>query len=187
MMMKPAVDNFWLVYQSYLTVLTAETFGASSRSGRRNENFVIQYLWYVNGFLHAVKSYDVRPSCFTSHPKEGVLGTVSGKLTITFSRTPSSGTTIHTRFVQNRLLISIPNHNYAHNNNQYLTRRRTRLHRSVNNFRGSRCKCLTVRYAAPAGRREVIVLGYYTKRTLYWSASYRKGFWWSELDSSGSG
>jgi hypothetical protein len=37
--MTPAGDNFWLVYQSSLAVLPAETSGVSRRNGKRNENF----------------------------------------------------------------------------------------------------------------------------------------------------
>jgi hypothetical protein len=33
----------------------------------------IQCLKYLKGYLHAVKSYDMGPSRFTTHPKEGVL------------------------------------------------------------------------------------------------------------------
>jgi hypothetical protein len=39
LIMIPAGDNSWLVYQNSLAVLPAETSGASSRNGRRNENF----------------------------------------------------------------------------------------------------------------------------------------------------
>jgi hypothetical protein len=38
-MMMPAGDNFWLVYQSSLAVLPADTSAASRRNGRWNENF----------------------------------------------------------------------------------------------------------------------------------------------------
>jgi hypothetical protein len=38
-MMIPGENNSILVYQSSLSVLPAETSGASGRNGRRNENF----------------------------------------------------------------------------------------------------------------------------------------------------
>jgi hypothetical protein len=41
-----AGDNSWLIYQSSLAVLPAETSGASRRNGRRSENFAYQYLKY---------------------------------------------------------------------------------------------------------------------------------------------
>jgi hypothetical protein len=40
MMMMPAGDNSWLVHQSSLAVLPADTCEASRRNGRRSENFV---------------------------------------------------------------------------------------------------------------------------------------------------
>jgi hypothetical protein len=46
-MMMPAKDNSWLVHQSSLEVLPAETPGACRRNGRRSENFAYQYLKYV--------------------------------------------------------------------------------------------------------------------------------------------
>jgi hypothetical protein len=51
--MMPAGDNSWLVYQSSLAVLPAETSRASRRNGRRNENFaysvssIHQQIFYV--------------------------------------------------------------------------------------------------------------------------------------------
>jgi hypothetical protein len=57
--MTPTGDNSWLVYQSLLAVLPTETSAASRRDGRRNENFLYSVSWYVNGFLHALKSYSI--------------------------------------------------------------------------------------------------------------------------------
>jgi hypothetical protein len=45
--MMPAGDNSLLVYQSSLTILPAETSGASRRNGR-SENFAYQFLKYLN-------------------------------------------------------------------------------------------------------------------------------------------
>jgi hypothetical protein len=73
MMMMPAGDNSWLVHQSYLAVLPAETSGASRRNGWRSENFAYQYLKYLKGSLTCRKIYDMLSSGFTSHQKEGVL------------------------------------------------------------------------------------------------------------------
>jgi hypothetical protein len=39
MMMMMAGDNSWLIHQSSLAVLPAETAGANRRNGRRSENF----------------------------------------------------------------------------------------------------------------------------------------------------
>jgi hypothetical protein len=47
--MMSAGDNSWLVFQSSLAVLPAETSGASRRNGRRSENFAYQYLKYLKG------------------------------------------------------------------------------------------------------------------------------------------
>jgi hypothetical protein len=72
MVMMPAEDNSWLVYQNSLAVLPAETSGAS----RRNEGMRIsriQYLWYVNGSFVCRKILRQGTSGVTSHPKEGVL------------------------------------------------------------------------------------------------------------------
>jgi hypothetical protein len=41
--------------------------------GKRNENLVYPSPWDFKSSLTAVKSYDIGPSRFTSHPKEGVL------------------------------------------------------------------------------------------------------------------
>jgi hypothetical protein len=49
MMMMPAGDNSFPVHQSSLTVLRAETSGASRRNGRKSENFAYQYLKYLKG------------------------------------------------------------------------------------------------------------------------------------------
>jgi hypothetical protein len=61
MMMMPAWDNSWLVHQSSLAVLPAQTSRASRRNGRRSQNFTYQYLKYLNGSFHAVKSYEMGP------------------------------------------------------------------------------------------------------------------------------
>jgi hypothetical protein len=64
-------DNSWLVYQSSLAVLPAETSGASWRNGWMNENFaysvslIRQRIFYMPQNL---TTWD-----FTSHPKEGVM------------------------------------------------------------------------------------------------------------------
>jgi hypothetical protein len=60
-LMMPAGNNFWLVHQTSLAVLPAEISRENSRNGRRSENFAYQYLKYFKEFLHAVKSYDMRP------------------------------------------------------------------------------------------------------------------------------
>jgi hypothetical protein len=44
--------------------------GASSRNGKRSENFAYQYLRYVNGFLTCCKILRHGTSGFTFHPKE---------------------------------------------------------------------------------------------------------------------
>jgi hypothetical protein len=46
-MMMPAGDNTWLIHQSFLAVLPAETSGESRKNGRRSENFAYQYLKYL--------------------------------------------------------------------------------------------------------------------------------------------
>jgi hypothetical protein len=45
MIMMPAWDNSWLVHQSSLAVLPAETSGESTRNGRSSENFASQYAY----------------------------------------------------------------------------------------------------------------------------------------------
>jgi hypothetical protein len=72
-MMLPPGDNSWLVHQSSLTVLPAETSGKSRRNGRRSENFAYQYLKYLKGSLKYRKNLRHGTSGCTSHPKEGVL------------------------------------------------------------------------------------------------------------------
>jgi hypothetical protein len=72
-MMMPAGDNSWLVHQSSQVVLPAET---SEKVGGIDEWVRILSISIRNTsrvLLHAVKSYDMGPSRFTSHPKEGVL------------------------------------------------------------------------------------------------------------------
>jgi hypothetical protein len=51
LMMMPAKDNFWLVHQSSLAVLPAETSGTNRRNEQRSENFAYQYLKYFNRSL----------------------------------------------------------------------------------------------------------------------------------------
>jgi hypothetical protein len=68
-----AGDKSWLVHQSSLAVLPAETCGASRRNWRRGENFAYQYLKYVKGSLTCRKILRHGTSGFTSHSKEGVL------------------------------------------------------------------------------------------------------------------
>jgi hypothetical protein len=71
--MMPAGDNSWLVHQSSLAVIPAETSGASMRNGWRSENFAYQYLKYLKGSFTCRKILQHGTSGFTSHPKEGVL------------------------------------------------------------------------------------------------------------------
>jgi hypothetical protein len=76
-MMMPAGDNSWLIHQSSLAVLPAETSGASRWNGRRRENFAYQCLKYLKGFLICRKILRHGTSSFTSHLKEGVLQILS--------------------------------------------------------------------------------------------------------------
>jgi hypothetical protein len=71
--MMPSGDNYWLVHQSSLTVLPADTSEASRRNGRRSENFAYQYLKYLKGSLTCRKIWRHGTSGFTPHPMEGVL------------------------------------------------------------------------------------------------------------------
>jgi hypothetical protein len=71
-MIMPPGDTSWLVRQSSLVVLPAETSGASRRNGRRSENFAYQYLTYLKGSLTCRKILRRGTSGFTSHPKEDV-------------------------------------------------------------------------------------------------------------------
>jgi hypothetical protein len=73
MMMMSAGDNSWLVHQSSLSVLPAETCGKNRRNGRRSENFADQYLKYLKVSLTCLKILRHGTSVFISHPKEGVL------------------------------------------------------------------------------------------------------------------
>jgi hypothetical protein len=66
-------DNFWLVHQSSLAVLPAETSVANRRNGLRTENFASQYLKYLKWSFTCRKILRHGTSGFTSHPKEGVL------------------------------------------------------------------------------------------------------------------
>jgi hypothetical protein len=70
--MMPAGDNSWLVHQSSLAVLPADSSGESRRNGR-SEDFACQYLKHLKGFLTCRKILGHGTSGFTSHPKEGVL------------------------------------------------------------------------------------------------------------------
>jgi hypothetical protein len=72
-MMMPAGENSWLVHQSFLAILPAETCGVSRRNGWRSENFAYQYLRYVNRSLTCRKILWHGASSFTSYPNEGVL------------------------------------------------------------------------------------------------------------------
>jgi hypothetical protein len=63
MMMMAAGDNTWLIHQSSMAVLLAETSGASRRNGRRSENFAYQYPKYLKGSLKFCKilmAWDLR-------------------------------------------------------------------------------------------------------------------------------
>jgi hypothetical protein len=71
-LMMPAGDNSWLVYQSSLAILPADTSGASRRNGR-SENFAYQFLKYLKGSLTYRKILRHGIFGFSSHPKEGVL------------------------------------------------------------------------------------------------------------------
>jgi hypothetical protein len=63
----------WLVHQSSLAVLPAETSGTSRRNGRRRENFAYQCLKYLTGSLTCRKILRNGTSGFTFHAMEGVL------------------------------------------------------------------------------------------------------------------
>jgi hypothetical protein len=73
----PAGDNSWLVHQSSLAALPAETSGASRSNERRSEIFAYHYLKHLKGFLTRRKILRHGTSGFTSHPKEGVLRILS--------------------------------------------------------------------------------------------------------------
>jgi hypothetical protein len=72
-MMMRAGNYSWLVHQSSLAVLPAETSGACRRNGRSSENFHYQYLKYLKVSLTCRKILLHGTSGFTSHPKENVL------------------------------------------------------------------------------------------------------------------
>jgi hypothetical protein len=72
MVMMPAGVNSWLVHQSSLAVLPAETSGAIRRNERRSENFAYQYLKYLKGSLTCCKTLRHGASGFSSHSKEVV-------------------------------------------------------------------------------------------------------------------
>jgi hypothetical protein len=78
MMMMPAGDDSWLIHQSSLAVLPAETSGESRRNWQRNENFAYQYLKYLKGSFTCRKILGHGTSGFTSHPKEDVLQIFNG-------------------------------------------------------------------------------------------------------------
>jgi hypothetical protein len=73
MMMMSAGDNSWLVHQSSLLVLPAETSWVSRMNGRSSENIAYQCLKYLKGSLACRKILRHGPSSLTFHPKEGVL------------------------------------------------------------------------------------------------------------------
>jgi hypothetical protein len=71
--MMSAEDNFWLVHQSSLAVLPADTRGAIRRNGRRSENLPIS-IWNASRDLFTrYKILRHGTSGFSSHPKEDVL------------------------------------------------------------------------------------------------------------------
>jgi hypothetical protein len=72
-MMIPADDNSWLVYNSSLAVLLTETSLASRRNGRRNENFAYLVPVVRQRIFTCRKILWHGTSSFASHPKEGVL------------------------------------------------------------------------------------------------------------------
>jgi hypothetical protein len=69
-MAMPSGDNSWLVHQSSLAVLLADT--SRARNGRTSENFAYQYLKHLKGSLTCCKILH-GTSGFTSHPKENAL------------------------------------------------------------------------------------------------------------------
>jgi hypothetical protein len=73
MMMMPAGDNSWLVYQSSVAVLPAETSEVSRRNGRRKENFAYSVALIRQRIFTCRKSLRYGTSGFTSRPTEGVL------------------------------------------------------------------------------------------------------------------
>jgi hypothetical protein len=68
MIIMPALDNSWLVHQSFLTALPAYR-SVESRKIWRSENFAYQYLKYLRGSLTCRKILRYG----TSHPKEVML------------------------------------------------------------------------------------------------------------------
>jgi hypothetical protein len=73
-MVMPAGDKSWLVYQSLLVVLPAERH--PKRVGGIDKGMRIlhiQYLWYVSRSFTCCKILQHGTSGFTSYPKEGVL------------------------------------------------------------------------------------------------------------------
>jgi hypothetical protein len=69
----PHRDNYWLVYQISLAVLPAETYGASRRSWRKNENFAYSLSLIRQRIFTCRKIIRHGTSGCTYHPKEGVL------------------------------------------------------------------------------------------------------------------
>jgi hypothetical protein len=49
--------------------LTTRDLWRSRRWVKERVNVVYSFLWDFKSFLHAVKSYDMGPSRFTSHPR----------------------------------------------------------------------------------------------------------------------
>jgi hypothetical protein len=76
-MTMPVGDNSWLIHQSSLAVLPAETSGESRRNGRRSENFAYQYLKYLKGSLTCRKILRHGTSGFTSHRRKVCCGFLS--------------------------------------------------------------------------------------------------------------
>jgi hypothetical protein len=71
--MMPAGDKSWLIHQSSLAVLPAQTSVASRRNGRRSEMFAFSVWDISKRSLKCRKILRHGKSGFTFHPKEGVL------------------------------------------------------------------------------------------------------------------
>jgi hypothetical protein len=74
--MVPTREN-WLVHQSSLAVIPAETSGARRRNWRMSKNFAYHYLRHVKGFLTCRNILRYGISVFISNAKEGVLRILS--------------------------------------------------------------------------------------------------------------
>jgi hypothetical protein len=61
--MMSAGENFWLVHQSSLSVLLAESYGGKWSNWRKKWELYLASISFTlaSGFLHAVKSYDMGP------------------------------------------------------------------------------------------------------------------------------